>query len=217
MKRTRIKICGITRSEDARHAVAAGADAIGLVFWQPSPRAVSIAAAAEICADLPAFVNVVALTVDADAALIQNITDRLPVDIFQLHGKESPQQCRQLSEQTGRPFMKAIRVKPGLDLAAEVERYQHARSILLDAYSKGVPGGTGQQFEWQLIPQTLRSRIVLAGGLNPENVAKAVNSVHPYAVDVSGGVEASPGIKDSRKMDDFVAAVRLADNSNPVN
>lgn len=191
--------------------MAAGADAIGLVFWQPSSRGVTIAQAVEICAELPAFVTVVALTVDADQALIKEIVDRVPVDIFQLHGNESPQQCRALSEQTGRPFMKAIRVQPGLDLAAEAQRYQQASSILLDAYTKGVPGGTGQRFEWQLIPPALQPRIVLAGGLTPANVAEAVNSIHPYAVDVSGGVETSPGIKDKLKIDEFVAAVRAAD------
>lgn len=191
--------------------MAAGADAIGLVFWEPSPRAVSIDQAVEICSGLPAFITVVALTVDADTDLIKDIAERVPVDIFQLHGKESPQDCRELSELTGRPYMKAIRVKPGLDIAAEAQRYHEARSILLDAYSKGIPGGTGQRFEWQLIPQALQSRIVLAGGLNPGNVAEAVDSVHPYAVDVSGGVEARPGIKDGQKMDEFVAAVRAAD------
>ena len=207
MNRTRVKICGITRPKDALAAVAAGADAIGLVFWARSPRAVSIEQAREICASLPAFVTVVALTVDAEAAFIQQLLDRLPIDLLQFHGAEDADFCQQFS----RPYMKAVRMRPELDVANEMERFASAASVLLDAYRKGVPGGTGESFDWTLIPQRYRSRIVLAGGLRPDNIVRAVTAVRPYGVDVSGGVERSPGLKDSDKICAFVDQLKRAD------
>ncbi|MEE8059922.1 MAG: phosphoribosylanthranilate isomerase [Pseudomonadales bacterium] len=204
MNRTRVKICGITRPEDAHVAVAAGTDAIGLVFWASSPRAVTIEKAREICARLPAFVTVVALTVDAKADFIQQLIDSLPIDLLQFHGNETPEHCEQFTK----PYMKAIRMRAGLDLGNEIERFSSANSILLDAYRKGVPGGTGERFDWDLILQQYRSRIVLAGGLNPDNIAQAVKVVRPYAVDVSGGVEVSPGIKDNNKVGEFIRLVQ---------
>ena len=207
MKRTRIKICGITSPEDAMAAVDAGADAIGLVLWERSPRAVSIEIAAEICSRVPAFITTVALTVDADADLVNGIRDKLKVDIIQCHGNESPECC----ERSGIPYMKAIRMRKDVVLEEEIERFSGARSILLDAYRKGIPGGTGERFDWLRIPASYRPQIVLAGGLNSANVAEAITTVQPYAVDVSGGVEASPGIKDHRKITEFVAAVRVGD------
>ena len=207
MNRTRVKICGITRPEDALAAVAAGADAIGLVFWEPSPRSVTMDQAQEICAVLPAFVTAVALTVDANVNFIQRLVDTLAIDLLQFHGNESPQFCQQFS----RPYMKAIRMRPELDLSAEIARFPSASSILLDAYRKGVPGGTGESFNWDLIPPRYRADIVLAGGLNAANIAQAVTAVRPYAVDVSGGVEVSPGVKSSAAMHAFIDELQRAD------
>ncbi len=208
MKRTRIKICGITSLEDAIAAVAAGADAIGLVLWEPSPRSVSTVLAAEICSVIPAFVTTVALTVDADDNLIRCIREEIRADLLQCHGNETPAFC----EQSGMPTMKAIRMRPDVALDDEIQRFSVARSVLLDAYRKGTPGGTGERFDWLRIPQQYRDQIVLAGGLSAANVTEAIETVHPYAVDVSGGVEYSPGKKDHHKMTEFVAAVRAADN-----
>ena len=205
--RTRIKICGITNPDDALLAIEAGADAIGLVFYEPSPRAVTVAQAVKICAVIPAFVSVVALTVDAAPALMRDITTNLPIDLLQFHGKECPEQCAA----AGRPYIKAIRVKPELDIAKEMDRFGTARSILLDAYRKGVPGGTGESFDWNLIPKERLGRIVLAGGLTPDNIKDAVTQLRPYAVDVSGGVEASAGIKDTVKVVEFIKGVQRAD------
>ena len=207
VKRTRIKICGITRPEDAIAAVDAGADAIGLVFYPPSSRAVTIEQAIAICKPLPAFVSVVALTVNADVDLLEQINTYLPVSLYQFHGDESAEFCDQLAK----PYIKAIRMRPELSLADEVERFANARSILLDAYQKGVPGGTGEQFDWQRIPAQYQSQIILAGGLSSENIEQAVTSVRPYAVDVSGGVEEMPGIKSEHKIKQFVQGVYRAD------
>ncbi len=207
MKRTRVKICGITSLEDAIAAVNAGADAIGLVLWEPSPRAISVELAAEICSLVPAFVTTVALTVDADDSLVNRIRNELKVDILQCHGNETPENC----QRSGIPYMKAIRMRADVVLEDEIERFSSARSLLLDAYRKGVPGGTGESFDWLRIPEQHRPQIVLAGGLNSLNVAEAINTVQPYAVDVSGGVELTPGIKNHRKIAEFLAAVRAGD------
>jgi phosphoribosylanthranilate isomerase len=204
---TRIKICGITRPEDARSAADSGADAIGLVFYPGSRRAISVDRAAEIVASLPPFVTCVALFVDESAEQIGRTLARVPVDMIQFHGDESPAFCRQF----GRPWIKALRVRPGLDIAALSARYGDARAILLDAWEEGVPGGTGKTFDWALAPAALNLPVVLAGGLNPTNVGAAVAMLRPDAVDVSGGVESSPGIKDAVKIADFVSAVRAAE------
>jgi phosphoribosylanthranilate isomerase len=200
----RVKICGITRVEDALAAAAAGADAIGLVFYAKSPRAVDIEQAREILAALPPFVTAVGLFVDAERSELERILASVPLDLLQFHGDESVQQC----EAFGRPYIKALRVKAGDDIAAQVARYPSAQGILLDAYVEGVPGGTGEAFDWSLIPQTLSKPLILAGGLRPDNVAEAVSRVRPYAVDVSGGVEASKGVKDVEKVDAFIRAAR---------
>lgn len=205
--RTRVKICGITSARDAQYAVDAGADAIGLVFYPPSPRYVSIEQAAEICSQLPAFITTVALCVDMPAAEVDALLQSLPIDLLQFHGDEGPGYCDQFKQ----PYMKAIRVAPDMAVEAEIRRFPGATGILLDTYRKGVPGGTGEQFDWQLIPQNLRSSIVLAGGLNAGNIAKAIASVGPYAVDVSGGVEISPGQKAADKIQAFMQQVALAD------
>jgi phosphoribosylanthranilate isomerase len=209
VKRTRVKICGITRAEDAEAAVTAGADAIGLVFWQPSPRSVSIAQAAEICRQLPAFVSVVALTVNATSDCLTEIVSELPVDLLQFHGDETPERCQQFDCS----YIKALRMKPELSLAEEFTRYSSARSLLLDTYRKGVPGGTGESFDWERIPEQFRSRTILAGGLNPGNVFQAITAVRPFAVDVSGGVEQAAGIKDPAKISEFIAQVDQANRA----
>jgi len=200
----RVKICGITRVEDALAAAAAGADAIGLVFYAKSPRAVDIEQARAILAALPPFVTTVGLFVDAERSELERILASVPLDLLQFHGDESVQQC----EAFGRPYIKALRVKAGDDIAAQVARYPSAQGILLDAYVEGVPGGTGEAFDWSLIPQTLSKPLILAGGLRPDNVAEAVSRVRPYAVDVSGGVEASKGVKDVEKVGAFIRAAR---------
>ncbi|MFI8747709.1 phosphoribosylanthranilate isomerase [Pseudomonas sp. NPDC077186] len=206
MSVVRSKICGITRIEDALAAVAAGADAIGLVFYAKSPRAVSVEQAAAILQTLPPFVTSVGLFVDMPRAELQTLLQRLPLDLLQFHGDESPVDC----EGHGRPYIKALRVRPGEDVAAAMAPYAGARGILLDTFVEGVPGGTGATFDWALVPRQAAKSIILAGGLEADNVAAAIRQVRPYAVDVSGGVEASKGIKDAGKIRAFVQAVRDA-------
>ncbi|MEQ6330743.1 phosphoribosylanthranilate isomerase [Ectopseudomonas chengduensis] len=202
----RSKICGITRIEDALAAVEAGADAIGLVFYGKSPRAVSIEQAAAILQALPPFVTSVGLFVDMPRDELQQLLQRLPLDLLQFHGDESPADC----EGHGRPYIKALRVRPGEDVAAAMAPYAGAQGILLDTFVEGVPGGTGASFDWSLVPEDAAKPIILAGGLDADNVATAIRQVRPHAVDVSGGVEASKGIKDAGKIRAFVRAVRDA-------
>ena len=204
LNRTRVKICGITRREDAHAAVAAGADAVGMVFYADSPRAVSISMAAEIVAGLSPFVTTVGLFVNADKQDVQSVLAQVPLDCLQFHGDESPEYC----EQFKRPYIKVIRVNEQTDVLAAAERFSHAQALLLDTYIKGIPGGTGQTFNWQLIPKQVNKPIILAGGLTPANVGAAIKTVYPYAVDVSGGVEASKGIKDSNKIKQFIDEVQ---------
>lgn len=204
MSVVRSKICGITRVEDALAAVDAGADAIGLVFYAKSPRAVTVPQAQAILAALPPFVTAVGLFVDCARSELNAILDAVPLDLLQFHGEESPAAC----EGFRRPYIKALRVKPGDDVAARIGLYGSAAGVLLDTFVPGVPGGTGEAFDWSLVPQGLSVPIILAGGLTPENVRAAIEQVRPYAVDVSGGVEASKGLKDSDKIHAFVRAVR---------
>ena len=203
MSAVRSKICGITRIEDALAAVEAGADAIGFVFYAKSPRAVTLEQARSIIKALPPFVTTVGLFVDASHAELAEILDAVPLDLLQFHGDETAAQC----EGWRHPYIKALRVKAGDDIAAACDAYPSASGILLDAYVEGIPGGTGEAFDWSLIPQALSKPIILAGGLTPDNVAEAVARVRPYAVDVSGGVEASKGIKDHAKIHAFIKAV----------
>ncbi|MGK0442197.1 MAG: phosphoribosylanthranilate isomerase [Pseudohongiellaceae bacterium] len=200
MLRTRVKICGITSVEDAKKAVDAGADAIGLVFYQPSPRAVSIIQAKAIVSSLAPFVTVVALVVNATYEFVNELLASVSVDVLQFHGDESAVFCQQFNK----PYIKAIRMRPELVLSKCFTEYQQAQALLLDAYQKGVPGGTGENFDWQRIPKQRPMPIVLAGGLNPSNVQDAINTVKPYAVDVSGGVELQPGLKDVEKVNAFI-------------
>ncbi|OOH81262.1 N-(5'-phosphoribosyl)anthranilate isomerase [Pseudomonas koreensis] len=206
MSAVRSKICGITRIEDALAAVEAGADAIGFVFYAKSPRAVTVQQARAIIQALPPFVTTVGLFVNASRCELGEILDAVPLDLLQFHGDEAVEDC----EGWHRPYIKALRVKAGDDIAAAVDAYPSASGMLLDTYVEGVPGGTGEAFDWSLIPQGLSKPLILAGGLTPENVADAVARVKPYAVDVSGGVEASKGIKDHAKIHAFINAVRKA-------
>ncbi len=204
MCRTRVKICGITRREDADDAVAAGADAIGLVFYAPSPRVVDTGMALRIVKTLSPFVTTVGLFVNADKQDVENVLAQVPLACLQFHGDESAEYC----EQFQRPYIKAIRVNDQTEVQAEARRYDSAQALLLDTYVAGTPGGTGQTFNWNLIPKQLNKPIILAGGLSPENVGDAIKTVSPYAVDVSGGVEASKGIKDTNKIKQFINEVQ---------
>lgn len=204
---TAVKICGITRVEDALAAAHCGAHAIGLVFYPPSPRNVTPARAAEIIAALPPFVTSVGLFVDADAQTVRDTLSVARLDLLQFHGAETPQYCSMF----GAPYMKAVRVRAGVDLLQYAHEYRAAKALLLDAYVEGVAGGTGATFDWALIPPALPLPVVLSGGLTPANVAQAIRAVKPWAVDVSSGVESSRGIKDAAKIAAFVSGVRNAD------
>lgn len=206
----RIKICGLTRVEDAISTVNAGADAIGLVFYARSPRFVSIETARKIAFAVGPFVTVTGLFVDADPADVENVLKHVPLHLLQFHGDESLAYC----ESFNRPYIKALRMKPGLDVNQAITAYPSASGILLDAYRPGVPGGTGETFDWEQIPGQSAKPIILAGGLTTENVADAISSTRIYAVDVSGGVESAPGVKDPAKIRDFISNARLAIQSN---
>lgn len=201
--RTRIKICGITRGVDALEAARLGADAIGLVFWSGSPRAVSAEQANEAIRHLPPFVTVVGLFVDPHWGHVRAILDAVPLDLLQFHGQESPSLCTAF----GRRYIKAIRMQEGTDLGQEIRQHAEAAGFLLDTYVAGVPGGTGVPFDWSRIDRVFDRPLILAGGLNADNVAKAIGRVQPYGVDVSGGVEITKGIKDAAKMAAFVRGV----------
>ncbi|HEY0563855.1 MAG TPA: phosphoribosylanthranilate isomerase [Methylophilus sp.] len=206
--RTRVKICGITRVEDALAVVKYGADAIGLVFYAPSPRNVSIAQAQAIVANLPPFVTTVGLFVNAGTAYIQQVLAQVRLDCVQFHGDETAAEC----EQINMPYYKAIRVKPDTNLLQYATEFKHAQALLLDAYSEAAVGGTGLTFDWKLIPSNLNKPVILAGGLTPDNVGLAIDAVNPYAVDVSGGVELSKGIKDDSKIAAFMRVVNQYSN-----
>jgi phosphoribosylanthranilate isomerase len=201
--RTRVKICGFTRVEDAVFAAKSGIDAIGLVFYSPSPRNVEIDQAVKIVNALPAFVSVVALFVDEQESRICEVLEKVSIDCLQFHGDESAKACRQY----GKRYIKAIRMRPGINLAALARDYHDADGLLLDTYHPGTKGGTGSQFNWELVPQECALPIVLAGGLDITNVRQAIEQVKPYAVDISSGVEADKGIKDFAKMATFVNEV----------
>lgn len=204
---TRIKICGITRSEDALVCARAGADAIGLVFYPPSPRYLAAAQAAVIARALPPFVTTVGLFVNPTAKQVEAVLNEVRLDVLQFHGDEPPEFCAGF----GVPYLKAIRVKAGVDLVQCAIRYQEAQGLLLDAYVEGTPGGTGRSFDWELIPAELPLPVILSGGLSPANIVDAICRVRPWAVDVSSGVEASKGIKDAAKIAAFIEGVRSAD------
>lgn len=202
---TKVKICGITSVEDAVFAVDAGADAIGMVFYPPSPRHMSdLGLANEIAQEVGPFSQVVSLFVDEHRDVIENVLNVVSVNCIQFHGRESAADCELYSH----PYMKAIRMKSGLNVVEEASRYSSARGILLDTYVKGVPGGTGEAFNWDRVPKTLPN-VVLAGGLTHDNVQNAIQVASPYAVDVSGGVEHAPGKKDLTKVAAFIRSAKL--------
>ncbi len=204
---TAVKICGITRAEDALAAARAGAHAIGLVFYGPSPRCVAPERAARIIHALPPFITSVGLFVDAGAEEVRATLKRAPVGLLQFHGAETPQYCRRFD----RPYVKVVRVKAGVDLLQYARDYHDAKALLLDAYVEEVHGGSGVAFDWSLIPRGLPLPVILSGGLTPENVADAVRRVRPWAVDVSSGVESAKGVKDAARIAAFIAGVRNAD------
>lgn len=206
MSRTRIKICGITREEDLLAAVECGVDAVGFVFYEPSPRCVSPEHAAQLVARLPAFVAAVGLFVDAPQDFVASTLRTVALDLLQFHGDETAADCRRY----GRAYIKAARVRPEFDLLEYASRFPDARGLLLDAFVEGY-GGAGQGFDWSLIPPGLPLPTILAGGLDQHNVGQAIEQVRPWAVDVSSGVEASKGIKDAARIAEFVAGVRDAD------
>ncbi len=204
---TRIKICGITRVQDAHAVAASGADALGLVFYERSPRYVSIAQAAQLAAAIPPFVTLVGLFVNPSADEVREVLSQVPLDLLQFHGEEEPEFCAQF----GRPYLKAVRVKSGVDLVQCAARYKTAQGLLLDAFIEGTHGGTGASFDWALIPHDLPLPVILSGGLHSGNVAQAIKQVRPYAVDVSSGVEAAKGIKDAAKIVAFMRETRKMD------
>jgi phosphoribosylanthranilate isomerase len=202
--RTRVKICGVTRVQDALAAVDYGADAIGLVFYPDSPRAISIENARAIVQKLPPFVSVVGLFVNPSPKDVAAVLHRVSLDLLQFHGDELPGECGAYSK----PYIKAIKVKEGDDIAAQVSKFTNARGVLLDTYDPKVPGGTGRVFDWTKIPKKLDKPLILAGGLTADNVWQAISKVRPFAVDVSGGVEAAKGIKDPEKIAAFMRGVQ---------
>ncbi len=204
---TRIKICGITREQDVSSVAEYGADALGLVFYEKSPRHVSVQLAAQLARSVPPFLTVVGLFVNPSVDYVREVLAKVPLDVLQFHGEEEPQFCRQF----GKPYLKAIRVKPGLDLVECAARYAGAQGLLLDAFVEGTQGGTGESFDWALIPHDLPLPVILSGGLRAGNVAAAIRQVRPYAVDVSSGVEAAKGIKDAAKIAAFVNEVKNVD------
>ncbi|MGR8947512.1 MAG: phosphoribosylanthranilate isomerase [Gammaproteobacteria bacterium] len=205
--RTRVKYCGITRLRDAQIAVSLGVDALGFIFYSKSPRNVAAECAAEIIAQLPPFVTAVGLVVDMPAIDVNELVTRTNIDLVQCHGDETVSECESLN----RPYLKAIRVASNSDVSALAAQYPSARGILLDAYVRGTPGGSGRRFDWRKAQGVDPDSLVIAGGLDADNVGDVIEQLRPYGVDVSSGIESAPGIKDEQKMIDFIQKVRLAD------
>jgi phosphoribosylanthranilate isomerase len=203
MSRTRVKVCGICTADDAVAAVSAGADAIGMVFYPKSPRHISVSTAKYITSSLPPFVSAVGLFVNSSFQDVSDVLAEVQLTLLQFHGDEDESFCNSFKL----PYIKALRVKAGSDLRQECRQYQSARGILLDSYKKGLPGGTGETFDWDVIPDDLPLPVILAGGLDGNNVEQAISTVKPWAVDVSSGVEESPGKKDPLKIVQFIKAV----------
>lgn len=199
----RIKVCGLTRAEDVQAAVAAGVDAIGLVFYPESPRHVTIAQAVTLCREIPPFVTIVGLFVNASRAEVHRVVESVPLNLLQFHGDETVDQC----EGFGLPYLRAARVRPGVDLLEFATQFPSARALLLDTWTPAY-GGSGESFDWSLVPASCPLPVILSGGLTPDNVAEAIRQVRPVAVDVSSGVESAKGIKDAAKIRAFVSAVR---------
>ena len=207
--RTRAKICGITRIEDIHSAAHAGVDAIGFVFYAPSPRYVTFAQAQQLAHHIPAYVQLVGLFVNASSDEILQVLKNVPLDIVQFHGDESPEQCHDIAKIVGRRWYKAIQVKPDLDIIKIIKNYQQAgaSAVLLDAWHPDLKGGTGHQFDWSQFPK-LDIPLILAGGLKPDNIEEAIKTTGAYAVDVSGGVESAKGIKDQQLIEHFMQGVQ---------
>ncbi len=206
--RTRVKICGITRTQDIKSVVDAGADAIGFVFFPPSPRNVSVELAQELVKQVPAYVQTVGLFVNASSDEILEVLKTVSLDVIQFHGDETPEQCQKIAKLTGRRWYKAIQVKPDLDVISTIKQYQQvgASAMLLDTWHPELKGGTGHSFDWSQFPQ-LDIPLILAGGLKPENIENAIKTTRAYAVDVSGGVESAKGIKDQQLIEQFMQGV----------
>lgn len=209
--RTRVKFCGITRAEDALAAVELGVDALGFVFAASSPRRTESDKVAEIVKQLPPLVSKVGLFVDEDIDTVVRVARASGIDTLQFHGEEIPEYCIRASTLAGMPYIKAIRMRAGIDLLAQCAAYGHASALLLDTYHVGLAGGTGEIFDWRLIPEALPKPVVLAGGMSIDNVVSAIRSVHPYAVDVSSGIEMHKGLKDRDKMRRFMYEVNTVD------
>jgi len=208
--RTRVKICGLTRPEDVVAAASAGADAVGFVFYEPSPRGVSIAKAAELLRSVPPFVVATGLFVNPDRKSVEEVLSRVPLDLLQFHGDESPEFCQSFSAR----WIKAIRVRAPGDIEQAFRDYSGASGLLVDAWVADKYGGTGESFNWDLIPSARPLPLILAGGLGSGNVAAAVKQVRPWGVDVSGGVELSKGTKDAAKITEFINEVRRVDETD---
>ncbi|MEI6353853.1 MAG: phosphoribosylanthranilate isomerase [Methylococcus sp.] len=202
-RRTRVKICGLTRIEDALAAVRLGADALGLVFYPESPRVVSVEVARSIIERLPPFITIVGLFVNEDPGTIADIVSEVRLDLLQFHGDETEADCQGF----GRPFIKAIRMRSDLDLPAALARFPGASGFLVDAFEADAMGGTGRAFDWGRLTQAMAQNLIVAGGLRPDNVTAALKALRPYALDVSSGVEAQKGIKDEAKMAAFLSEV----------
>ena len=196
----RVKICGITRLEDALFAANAGADALGFVFYENSPRRIDVTRAAVICRALPPFVARVGLFVNASAEYVHSVLQHVPLDLLQFHGDETPAYCTQF----GKSYLKAVRVTAATDLLECATDFAEASALLLDAYVPGIPGGTGETFDWKLVPEQCPKPLILSGGLTPDNVRAAIQATRPWAVDVSSGVESAKGIKDMHKVAQFI-------------
>jgi len=207
MRRTRVKICGITRPDDGLAAVRLGADAIGLVFYPPSSRHVDMATAQRIVAALPPFVTVVGLFVDADAASVRDVLRQVPLQLLQFHGSEEPDYCASFAL----PFIKAVPMGAGADVARYANRFD-AAALLLDSHGDQRSGGSGHTFDWARVPARVSKPIILAGGLKPDNVTTAIKQIRPFAVDVSSGVETAKGVKDSELMRAFMQGVDNGDS-----
>ena len=207
MGRVRIKFCGITNLQDAIESERLGVDALGFVFYKPSPRYIDPLVAAQIIKKLSPFVSTVGLFVNATQQEVSEISELTKIDVVQYHGDESPDYC----ESSSKPWIKALRVGGGEDLVKEVCRFRNAKAILFDSYDGERYGGTGALFDWSLLPKKVACPTILAGGLNAKNVVEAIRRVEPFCLDVSGGIEASKGIKDRVKMEDFVEEVNKLD------
>jgi len=203
----RVKICGITTIEDAQNVCDSGVDALGLVFYEKSPRNVSIETAKSICANIPPFITSVGLFLDASKEFVNSVLASVPLDLLQFHGSETPEYCTSFN----RPYIKVVGMKSisnEEEFANYANQYKDAKGFLIDSHATGKAGGTGKTFDWDSVPQSFKKPIILAGGLNPDNIADALNQASVYGVDLSSGVERKPGIKDKQKISKLMTAIQ---------